>query len=62
MRDRLYVLWTHYSSHLLYIQLAIEAIRLESPELLENLPRWASITLLAITVVAKLIPQKPVAK
>lgn len=57
MREHLAVLWRHYSSHLLYLQLAIETIRLENPELLTNLPRWASIALLGLTIVAKMIPQ-----
>lgn len=57
MRDRINVLWKHYSSWLLYAIIAVGAIPKEEAMTLGLSPRLVSI-LAVCALVAKLIPQK----
>lgn len=64
MRDRINVLWRHYSSWFLYAAGA-SAAALQDPNLapyLSFLPKWIVVYLVIGAIISKLIPQKPVAK
>lgn len=61
MRDRIHVLWRHYSSWALYAIGALAAAQADPAiaPYLTLLPKWVMVVLVIIALAAKVIPQKP---
>lgn len=52
-------LWRHYSSYALYAVITIGSLEQYMPQLKDNIPPWALITVGLCGAIVKIIPQDP---